>query len=137
MKLMRKICIVLFIILFICSFTKVFAIDMFLNSSSSSTSDESSSIDNDDVEYISSSEDYDEISDIEEIEDVEKKDLVSTKDTSNEEVRTIGAEQPKITSSSNTNYGELTISDIINIILIAVCVVLIFLAIAILIRCKQ
>lgn len=42
---------------------------------------------------------------------------------------------PSVTysSSSNTTLG---ISDIIDIILISVCVVLIFLAIAILIRCK-
>lgn len=43
---------------------------------------------------------------------------------------------PTVSYSSSTTNNTLSISDIIDIILIAVCIVLIFLAIAILIRCK-
>lgn len=42
---------------------------------------------------------------------------------------------PTVTHTSSSE-GALSISDIIDIILIAVCIVLIFLGIAILIRCK-
>ena len=43
---------------------------------------------------------------------------------------------PTVTHTSSTSDSVLSISDIIDVILIAVCIVLIFLGIAILIRCK-
>ena len=57
-------------------------------------------------------------------------------ETISNESSTIVNPAPTITHSSSSTDNTLTISDIIDIILIAVCIVLIFLGIAILIRCK-
>lgn len=96
-------------LLIILSFSHVYAIDMFLNSSIITNNET----------VLEEENTYEEL-------------LIS--DNSNESSSILNP-APTVTHTSSSD-NALSISDIINIILISVCIVLIFLGIAILIRCK-
>ena len=114
MKNLFKISIVS-IILFIFYFTHVQAIDMFLTNQND-TSNENISEQN-----------------IINVENELHENIFT--DAVNEDTIVESNPSPTVTTTVASN-NILTISDVIDIILISVCVVLIFLAIAILIRCK-
>ncbi|MBQ3146046.1 MAG: hypothetical protein IJB90_05835 [Clostridia bacterium] len=59
-----------------------------------------------------------------------------TEDPFAEEETTINTNSPTVTSTSSNDDGFLTIENILSIIIIVIGIILIFLAIAILIRCK-
>lgn len=114
MKILFKILIIA-IVLFMFSFTNVQALDMFLTNRNDANNENISNQNTIDVENklhenISTGE--------------VKEDTIVESNPS-----------PTVTTTVASN-NTLSISDIIDIILISVCVVLIFLAIAILIRCK-
>ena len=98
---------IIIILLFILAISPVYAVDMFLTDNT----DNSLTLEENAINEISSNI------------------LLENTTTSNP--------APTVTYTSNSSIDNtLTISDIISIILIAVCIVLIFLGIAILIRCK-
>ena len=150
MKIFYLKLIVVLIILSLFTLSNVYAVDLFLSSSSAS-------IDNEEVYSIDDGEatqeysPYDNISDIDDAETIDKT-YDENHYTADEEVITYGSldsdddvgyettsatvtSTPTVTSTVKQDK-TLSISDIINIILISVCIVLILLGIAILIRCK-
>ena len=133
MKIKFKVLIVLFLLI-VLTVSHVYALDMFLTQDSN-TSTEASNNDNSPVIEDESQANT----------DINFDDATYTNDTINKEneptyseesIETIGESSPTVTTTSSVKDNTLTISDIIDIILIAVCVVLILLAIAILIRCR-
>ena len=110
MKIKFKIFVItIFLIIF--SFSHVYAIDMFLTNNSIHTNS---------TEILTNN-----IVESEELNEMISNDLTSATNPT-----------PTVTHTTTVTNNTLSISDIIDVILIAVCVVLIFLAIAILIRCK-
>lgn len=99
------------IFLLILSFSHVYAIDMFLTNNNVNTNS---------AEIITESTELDE-----ELSEMYSHNLTAPTNPT-----------PTVTHSSTSSDTTLSISDIIDVILIAVCIVLIFLGIAILIRCK-
>lgn len=134
MKLSYKILTILFILFVFCA-SHVYAIDMFLNSTSANTNSQIVQDENflDETEEISneSSENY-----TFETSDENENVMYLTTEKNIENTSSDLSAIPTITTTGVQTDSTLSVSDIINIILIAVCVVLILLAIAILIRCK-
>ena len=129
---------IVFILIFMYLFSNVYAIDLFLTNRSSDNSSENI-LQDDEIELGN-----DKIS-VEEPENADtsittygENNNLENENSNNEELESTSVlvdSSPTITSTVSTD-NSLTTSDIINIILISVCIVLIFLAIAILIRCK-
>ena len=128
MKTKFKLLIIIFLLLFF-TVSHVYAVDMFLTQDNfEEANNESSSIIEDETN---------DIEDVDSTSSVNKEDfLISPGVNTQTDTQTIGQSSPTVTTTSSVRDNSLTVSDIIDIILIAVCVVLIFLAIAILIRCK-
>ena len=122
-------------------FSRVYAIDMFLTSSQPSTGIDMAESDDENVSEDTDVETVTEDAEIEKMEAVVHSSTESMSDSDDDELiyttgTSIPESAPVITTSVTRADNSLTVSDIINIILIAVCVVLVFLAIAILIRCN-
>ncbi len=135
MKSNYKKILLMFLLIFLITFSRVYALDLFLSQSSNDTptsSQEDALVDIDENVETKNEQDASEISD-EEIITYGNSD--SKEDLTYELTSARDSSSPTITTAV-THDDTLSISDIINIILISVCVVLIFLGIAILIRCK-
>ncbi len=109
MKTCFKFFIIIAITLFIFSFSYVHAIDMFLTNHT---------LDNNEILVT------------------ENTTRNATQNNEDVDANIVTNPAPTVTHSSSVSNSTLSVSDIIDIILIAICIVLIFLAIAILIRCK-
>ena len=122
--------------------TQVYAIDMFLtqNSNNQTSSSEASAVDNEyDTGESYDNEDSSFTNDnTNSFDNIEKNEIDAdyNNNNNNEAIETIGSSEPSVATTSTVKDKTLSTSDIINIILIALCIVLILLAVAILIRCK-
>ena len=144
MKIKLKILLLAFVMItFLVS--NIYAVDMFLTSTNNGTegtvvtspspSPEDENYDND----VLLSEDGTTTQNIsKEVEqNLDDETLLSDFDNENENYEDLSTMQSTVVTSSATSSADtLSTSDIINIILIAVCIVLIFLAVAILMRLK-
>ena len=139
MKLNYKKIFIVFCIIFLFAISNVYAVDLFLSGNTNQSISANSVVQDDEID----------------LGDNEKSVSVSSNEL-NEPIITYGSnswendldeeETYEVTSVATTSSPTLTttiepdnslsVSDVINIILISVCVVLILLAIAILIRCK-
>ena len=125
MKFKFKICFIIILLLFF-TISHVYAMELFLDQSSNSSVSQTDNFENNDS-YTDNVDDSLN----------ENKDNYQDYDTTySEPVETIGAETPTVTKTSTVHDNSLSVSDIINIILIALCIVLILLGIAILIKFK-
>lgn len=142
MKLNYKKIFIVFCIIFLFAISNVYAVDLFLSGNTNQSISANSVVQDDEID----------------LGDNEKSVSVSSNELNelNEPIITYGSnslendldegETYEVTSAATTSSPTLTttiepdnslsVSDVINIILISVCVVLILLAIAILIRCK-
>lgn len=127
MKTNLKIFIIIFIMC-IFSFSHVQAVDLLFNSASSFLNAQSSNNQTNNLVDVENTLN----------EEPSENENIYNNETQNEETNSSNNSQTSSTPIITTTIEDnsLSVSDIINIILIAVCVVLIFLAIAILIRCK-
>lgn len=126
--------ILIFIIIFLFTFSRAYALDLFLSSSSNdnheNSQEQQGTLSNEEKSVLDEnntklSEDEITTYGSSSLDNESSHEVTSTKTTSS----------PTITTNVQHD-NTLSISDIINIILISVCVVLILLGIAILIRCK-
>lgn len=127
MKTNLKIFIIIFIMC-IFSFSHVQAVDLLFNSASSFLNAQSSNNQTNNLVDVENTLN----------EEPNENENIYNNETQNEETNSSNNSQTSSTPIITTTIEDnsLSVSDIINIILIAVCVVLIFLAVAILIRCK-
>lgn len=135
MKSIKKV-FILFLISTVILITNVYAIDMYLTNSSDTTSGANASTDINAAEETENPENVtNDNLDNTEIADAEEETLQDPEEETEEAPVTTSTFQP---SSNANNYQDedLTVSDIINIILVSVGIVLILLGIAILIRLK-
>lgn len=124
MKIKIKILTILFLLI-VFAVSHVYAIDMFLTQDSNNNASAS----------ITENEVVDEFYEDDASESQDNTNLLITSNPQ-DTIGTTTQSSPTVTKTSSVQDNTLTLSDIIDIILIAVCVVLILLAIAILIRCK-
>lgn len=127
MKTNLKIFIIIFIMC-IFSFSHVQAVDLLFNSASSFLNAQSSNNQTNNLVDVENTLN----------EEPNENENIYNNETQNEETNSSNNSQTSSTPIITTTIEDnsLSVSDIINIILIAVCVVLIFLAVAILIRCR-
>lgn len=135
MKLTYKVLTIFFILCVFCT-SNIYAIDMFLNSASINENTqivegEKTAIEGNLTLLTDSSEDS-----IPETSNENENTMYLTTEKSINSENNYVSSVPVVTTTGVQTDDTLSTSDIINIILIAVCVVLILLAIAILIRCK-
>lgn len=134
MKRLSKI-LVLAILAMLLLASSVHAIDMFLNTVNNTSDNNIVSQDNVLENSLPSNENSNTNNDSNPVSNTISSNSSEASDSVSNSVRNNSSQSQTISSTSRESEG-LTVSDMIDIILIAVCVVLIFLGIAILIRCK-